>query len=283
MPITQSFTLCGEFPVCRIGFGAMRLTGPNEWGPPANWEQSLDVALRAVELGASYLDTADAYGPGINEEQLAEALHPYPDGLVIGTKAGQSRPGPEDWVPLGRPEYLRQQCELSLRRLRVDQISLFWLHRVDPLVSFDDQMGALKQLQEEGKIRHIGLSEVSVAEIERARGIVDITAVQNLYNLLDRRHEPVVEYCDRENIAFVPWLPVAGGKLTEPSGPVSVIARELGATAAQVALAWLLHRSPVIIPIPGTSSIKHLEENMSALTISLTGAQIEKLSSLASA
>jgi len=238
------------------------------------------VAQRAVELGVTFIDTADAYGPGTNEEQLAEALHPYPEGLVIGTKAGQSRPSAREWKPLGRPEYLRQQCELSLRRLRLERIDLFQLHRIDPQVPEEEQFGALAQLQQEGKIRHIGLSEVTVEQLERARRSIEVASVQNLYNLTERKHDDVLEYCTREDIAFIPWLPIASGQLSQAGGALATVAAELGATAAQISLAWLLHRSPVVIPIPGTSSLTHLEENVGAAELTLTDEQYATLTAL---
>lgn len=277
----NTFSIGGDLTVSRLGFGAMRLTGDLNWGLPADPESALKVARRVVELGINFIDTADAYGPGTNEEQLAEALHPYPDDLVIGTKAGQSRPSAREWKPLGRPEYLRQQCELSLRRLRVECIDLYQLHRIDPQVPTADQFGALAQLQQEGKIRHIGLSEVTVEQLEEARDTIDVVSVQNLFNLTDRHHEPVLDYCTRNNIAFIPWLPIARGEHALPGSPVADVAGDLGATPAQVALAWLLHRSPVVIPIPGTSSIAHLEENARATEIELTDEQFERLNRLA--
>lgn len=243
----------------RLGFGALRLR-------PRDWEGSKAVARRAVELGVRLIDTADAYDLGLNEELLAEALWPYPADLVIATKAGQAHPG-SDWIALGRPEYLRQQAELSLRRLRVEAIDLYQLHRVDPKVPFEDQIGTLKRLRDEGKVRHVGLSEVSVAEIERARPIVPIVSVQNLYNHADRRWEDVVDHCEREGIAFLPWLPVANSGRDEA---LARVAARVGASPTQVALAWLLRRSPVLLPIPGTSSIAHLEENVAAAGIELS-------------
>jgi aryl-alcohol dehydrogenase-like predicted oxidoreductase len=276
----STFTIGGELPVHRLGFGAMRLTGPHVWGPPADPANAMAVARRAVELGVNFIDTADSYGPGTNEELLAEALTPYADGLVIATKAGQSRPSAREWKPLGRPEYLRQQAELSLRRLRVERIDLFQLHRIDPAVPAGDQFGALKQLQNEGKIRHIGLSEVTVGQLTQAREIIDVVSVQNLYNLGDRKHEDVVTYCERENIAFIPWLPVAKGTLAAQDGPLARVAKELDATATQIALAWLLHRSPVVIPIPGTQSIAHLAENVAAADITLSTNQLAELDSI---
>ncbi|ADD44192.1 aldo/keto reductase [Stackebrandtia nassauensis DSM 44728] len=269
---SETIHIGGDLPVHRLGFGAMRLT-PDRWPTPAEKEHGIAVARRALELGVTLIDTADSYSYGANEELLAEALHPYPDNLVIATKAGQSRPDGA-WRPLGRPEYLKQQAELSLRRLRLDRIDLFQLHRIDPQVPFDDQIGALKEMRDSGMIRHIGLSEVGVAEIERARRIVDIVSVQNLYNVADRRHEAVVDYCEKNGIAFIPWLPVANGSHASSTSPVAALARELGATPIQAALAWQLHRSPVIVPIPGTKSAEHLAENMAAANLRLTEAQL---------
>jgi pyridoxine 4-dehydrogenase len=274
----DTIDLGGDLTVHRMGFGAMRLTGPLIWGPPADRDGAIAVARRAVELGVNFIDTADSYGPGANEELLAEALWPYPQGLVIGTKAGQSRPSAREWRPLGRPEYLRQQAELSLRRLRLERIDLFQLHRIDPKVPADEQFGALKQLQDEGKIRHIGLSEVTVEQLQQARRQIDVVSVQNLYNVSDRNHEPVLEYCAREGIAFIPWLPIARGDLATANGPLATVAEQLGATPAQVALAWLLKRSPVTVPIPGTSSIAHLEENVAAAELELSDEQFAQLS-----
>ncbi|MFD7642409.1 aldo/keto reductase [Kitasatospora sp. NPDC059795] len=260
-----------------MGFGAMRLTGPGVWGLPADVPAALDLARLAVELGVTFIDTADSYGPGTSEEMLAEALYPYPAGLVIGTKAGQSRPSRDEWLPLGRPEYLRQQAELSLRRLRLESLDLFQLHRIDPKVPVAEQFGALAQLQKEGKIRHIGLSQVSVAELEAARTEIDVVSVQNRYSLSDRVDEDVLEYCEREGIAFVPWLPIARGEHSRDRGVLAGVAAELGATTTQVSLAWLLHRSPVMIPIPGTSSAGHLRENVAAAELKLTDEQFARL------
>ncbi|MER6004974.1 aldo/keto reductase [Nonomuraea angiospora] len=270
----ETIDIGGDLSVRRLGFGAMRLT---DWGPPRDRPAAIAVARRAVELGVTLVDTADAYALGANEELLAEALHPYPSGLVIATKAGQSRPGRDRWKPLGRPEYLIQQAELSLRRLRLERIELFQLHRVDPQVPFAEQLGALKQLRDDGKIRHIGLSEVGVAQLEEARRTVPIASVQNLYNLADRRHEDVLDYCEAAGIAFIPWFPVAGGAHALAGGPLAQVAQQIGGTPAQVALAWLLARSPVTLPIPGTSSVVHLEENMAAMDIRLTGEQFGRL------
>jgi aryl-alcohol dehydrogenase-like predicted oxidoreductase len=247
----------------------MQLTGPGVWGQPADRAEAIAVLRRAVELGINLIDTADSYGPYVSEELIREALHPYSKGLVIATKAGLARPSPSRWVPLGRPEYLRQECEMSLRRLGVERIDLFQLHRIDPKVSADDQFGALRDLKKEGKIRHVGLSEVNVAEIEAARRIVPIATVQNQYNLAHRRFEDVLNYCTRENIGFIPWFPLATGDLAKPHGALTRIARQLGARPAQVALAWLLKKSPVMLPIPGTSKVKHLEENATAALLDL--------------
>ncbi|MBN9742732.1 oxidoreductase [Amycolatopsis sp. A1MSW2902] len=279
--MNDTFAIGGDLPVHRSGFGAMRLTGPNVWGDPADRDGAIEVARRAVELGITFIDTADAYGPGSNEELLADALHPYADGVVIATKAGQSRPGPGKWKPLGRPEYLRQQAELSLRRLKLDRFDLYQLHRIDPQVPASEQFGVLKELQDEGKIRHIGLSEVTVAQIEEARTQIKVASVQNLYNAAERQHEAVLDYCERESIAFIPWHPVAKGDLASAKGPLASIAKELGATPSQVALAWLYRRSSVVIPIPGTSSIKHLEENHAASALELADEQFAALSAIA--
>jgi aryl-alcohol dehydrogenase-like predicted oxidoreductase len=247
----------------------MRITGNGIWGEPADAEGAKRVLRRALELGVNFIDTADSYGPEVSERLIAEALHPYPKGLVIATKGGLTRQGPNKWAPVGRPEYLQQCVEMSLRRLRVDRIDLYQLHRIDPKVPAEESLGVLKELQKAGKIRHIGLSEVSTAEIERAKKIVPIVTVQNQYNLGDRRHENVVAYCETNRLGFIPWFPVAAGKLTSAGGPLEQAAKRHNVTAAQLALAWLLHRSPVILPIPGTSSVAHLEENVSAATTRL--------------
>jgi pyridoxine 4-dehydrogenase len=281
-PATKSgtFAIRGDLPVYRLGYGAMQLTGPGVWGEPADRAQAIAVLRRAVELGINLIDTADSYGPYVSEELIREALHPYPRGLVIATKAGLCRPGPSRWVPLGRPEYLRQECEMSLRRLGVERIDLFQLHRIDPKVPADTQFGALRDLQKEGKIRHVGLSEVSVAEIEAARRIVTVATVQNQYNLAYRDSEDVLDYCTRENIGFIPWFPLATGDLTKPHGALLKIAKALGATPGQVALAWLLKKSPVMLPIPGTSKVKHLEENAAAALVDLDDSAMEELANL---
>lgn len=275
MTVSATFTFDDTLSVHRLGFGAMRLTGDGR-KPPREDEQAIAVARRAVELGVEFVDTADAYGLGANEELLAEALSPYPANLLIATKAGQSRPG-GGWVPLGRPEYLRQQAELSLRRLGIERIELFQLHRIDPAVPLEDQIGALAQLRDEGKINRVGLSEVGIEQIEAARRIVQISSVQNRYNLTDRAWEDVVEYCEAAAIAFVPWLPIARGEHAGSQGALGAVAAELGASTAQVSLAWLLHRSPVIVPIPGTASRQHLEENCAAASLNLSEDQYQAL------
>lgn len=271
----------GDTVVHRLGYGAMQITGKGVWGPPRDRAEALRVLVRAVELGVDFIDTADSYGPYVSEELIAEALHPYPAGLVIATKAGLVRTGPGEWHPLGRPEYLRQECEMSLRRLEVDRIDLFQLHRIDPQVPAAEQFGLLRDLQKEGKVRHVGLSEVSVAEIAAARKVVSIATVQNLYNLQNRSAEAVVDYCEKEGIGFIPWFPIASGKLLDPDGPVARVAKEAGATASQVSLAWLLRRSKVMLPIPGTSSVAHVEENCGAGKVELSDAQYEALKGIA--
>jgi aryl-alcohol dehydrogenase-like predicted oxidoreductase len=272
-----TFAIGGRLPVHRLGYGAMQLTGPGVWGEPADRAEAIAVLRRAVELGINLIDTADSYGPHVSEELIREALHPYPKGLVIATKAGLTRTGPGRWVPLGRPEYLRQQCEMSLRRLGLDRIGLFQLHRIDPKVPADEQFGVLRDLQKEGKIAHVGLSEVNVAEIEAARRIVTVATVQNQYNVAYRDYEGVLGYCTRENIAFVPWFPLATGDLAKPHGVLVKIAKALGAMPAQVALAWLLKKSPVMLPIPGTSKVRHLEENTAAAFLDLDDSIMEEL------
>ncbi len=265
-----TFLIGGDLPVHRLGFGAMRITGPGVWGPPKDGAEALRVLRRLIDLGVDLIDTADSYGPYISEDLIAEALYPYPEGLVIATKAGFTRQGPNLWTPVGHPAYLRQEVEMSLRRLKVERIDLFQLHRIAPDTPAEVSLGELKKLQEEGKIRHIGLSEVTVDEIERARGIVDIVSVQNRYNLVARDSEDVLDYCTRENLGFIPWNPVAVGKLARPGGPLEAASREHGASPSQLALAWLLQRSPVMLPIPGTSTVAHLEENLGAASITLT-------------
>lgn len=277
-PITASgtFALGGDLPVHRLGFGAMRLTGDGIWGPPKDPATAVRVLRRAVELGVDFIDTADSYGPFVSEELIREALHPY-DGVVVATKGGLLRTGPGVWPICGRPDYLRQCVEMSLRRLGVERIDLWQLHRIDPEVPRDDQFGVMKDLQDEGKIRHLGLSEVTVEEIEAARAVIDVVSVQNLYNLGHRKAEPVLEYCERERLGFIPWFPVAAGDLAKPGGLLDDIARGAHATHAQLALAWLLRRSPVMLPIPGTGSLAHLEENCAAAGVELTDEQYAAL------
>ncbi|MDP3711319.1 MAG: aldo/keto reductase [Mycobacteriales bacterium] len=281
-PVTSSgtFSLGGDLPVHRLGFGAMRITGKGIWGPPADHDTALAVCRRAVELGVDFIDTADSYGPYVSEDLLREALHPY-DGVVVATKGGLTRWGPDQWEQVGRPEYLRQCVHMSLRRLGVERIDLWQLHRIDAQVPVEESLGAVKELQDQGLIRHVGLSEVTVEEIEQARKVVDVVSVQNLYNLANRQSEAVVDHCEAEGIAFIPWFPVASGDLARPGGVLDGIAKETGATPAQLALAWLLKRSPVILPIPGTGSVAHLEENCAAAEVSLTDAQFDALTDLA--
>lgn len=267
----------GDKTVSRMAFGAMRLADPAIWGPPANRDHSIRLARRAVELGVDHIDTADSYGLGVVEDILREALHPYPDHLLIATKVGQVQPRPGEWVPVGHPALLRHQCEMSLRRLGVDRIDLLYLHRADPNVPFADQLGTMKELQDEGKIAHFGLSEVGPEQIELARAIIDVAAIQNIYNLTTRNWDHVVEYCTRESIPFVPWFPVMNGALARPGGVAAEVAAATGSTPTQVALAWLLARAEVICPIPGTSSIAHLEENVAAASLRLTDEQIASL------
>jgi aryl-alcohol dehydrogenase-like predicted oxidoreductase len=276
MTLGGTLTL-GDREVHRLAFGAMRITGSGVWGPPADHDRALAVLRRAVELGVDLIDTADAYGPDVSEELIAEALHPYPDDLVVATKGGLERGGPGEWSRNGRPEHLREACEGSLRRLRVDRIDLYQLHSPDPDVPFEDSVGALKELQDEGKIRHVGLSNVHVGELEQARAIVDVVTVQNRFNLTDRHSEDVLDACERDGIGFFPWFPLAAGELAKPGGVVAQIAEAHDATPGQVALAWLLQRSPVMLPIPGTGSVDHLEENVAAAQLRLSDDEIASL------
>jgi aryl-alcohol dehydrogenase-like predicted oxidoreductase len=263
------FFIGGDLRVARLGYGAMRITGKGIWGEPLNRPEAIGVLRRAVELGIDFIDTADSYGPHVSEEIIAEALHPYPAGLVIATKGGFERPGPDRWVENGKPEYLKAACEGSLRRLRLDRIDLYQLHRIDPKVPADDQLGTLKDLQAQGKIRHIGLSEVSVRQIQYAQKIVPVVSVQNRYSISDRKSEDVLEYCEREKIGFIPWFPLAAGQLSGADSLVSRVAAQRKVTPSQVALAWLLARSPVMLPIPGTSRVEHLEENVAAADLKI--------------
>jgi pyridoxine 4-dehydrogenase len=272
------FPLGGDLPVHRLGLGTLRLTGPGVWGDPADPAEAVRVLRRAVELGVDFIDTAAAYGPFVSDRLIRQALHPYADGLVIAAKVGLARPGPDQFQPSGRPEFLREQAETSLRHLGVERVDLMLLHRVDPEVPLEDQVGELVLLQQEGKIGHIGLSEVTVDQIEQARAVTPIVAVQNLYNLSERGYEPVLEHCERAGIAFIPWFPIGSGALAQPGGRTAAVAEETGATAAQLALAWLLRRSPVMLPIPGTSSVAHVEENIRSAELKLTDEQYRALS-----
>jgi aryl-alcohol dehydrogenase-like predicted oxidoreductase len=271
----------GDLTVNRLGFGAMRITGPGIWGPPQDPEVAKQVLKRAVELGVDFIDTADSYGPFVSEDLIREALHPY-DGVTIATKGGLTRSGPGIWEQLARPEYLRQCVHMSLRRLGLERIDLWQLHRIDARVPVEESLGAVKELQDAGLIRHVGLSEVTVEQIEQARRVVDVVSVQNLYNLANRQSEDVLDYCEREGIGFIPWFPVAAGSLAKPGGVLDEIAREHQATHAQLALAWLLKRSPVMLPIPGTGSVAHLEENCAAAEVELTDDEYDALLKAAS-
>jgi pyridoxine 4-dehydrogenase len=277
------FLIGNDLGVARLGFCSMRITGKGIWGEPADRAEAIRVVRRAVELGINFIDTADSYGPYVSEEIIAEALHPYPADLVIATKGGFERPGPNQWAENGRPEHLRSACEGSLRRLRLNRIDLYQLHRIDPKVPAEDQLGTLKDLQAQGKIRHIGLSEVNVSQIQNAQAIVPIVGVQNRYSLSDRGSEDVLEYCEQERIGFIPWFPLAAGQLSGGRSPVSRVAEQLKATPSQVALAWLLWRSPVMLPIPGTSSVKHLEENVEAAALKLDDSAMRDLTKTARA
>ena len=271
--IQKTFTFGGDLTVNRLGFGAMRIVGDGVWGEPKDADNSKRVLRRAVELGVNFIDTADSYGPAVGERLIGEALAPYSSGVVIATKGGLTRQGPNKWAPVGRPEYLVQQVELSLRYLKLEAIPLWQLHRIDPKTPVEESLGPITRLQRQGKIRHIGLSEVKVPEIERVLKVAKVVSVQNKYNLNDRSHEDVLDYCEKNGIAFIPWFPVAAGKLAQPGGVLDEVAKRHGATVSQLSLAWLLHRSPVILPIPGTSSVAHLEENMKASDVTLSDAE----------
>ena len=276
-----TFALGGDLTVNRLGFGAMRLTGEGIWGEPKDAETAKQVLRRAIELGVNFIDTADSYGPEVSERLIGEALAPYAKGVVIATKAGLTRQGPNSWKPVGRPEYLEQQVEMSLRRLKTERIDLWQLHRIDPRTPVEESLGIIAKLQQQGKIRHVGLSEVKPAEIEQAQKIVKIVSVQNQYNITDRKHEDVVEYCTKHGIAFIPWAPVASGKLAEPGGKLEAMAKRHGATVSQLSIAWLLHHSPVMLPIPGTSSVEHLEENVVAANVKLEPAEWDEIETAA--
>jgi len=272
-----TYLIGGDLPVHRLGYGVMQLPGAGVWGESRDHDGALKVLRRTAELGITLIDTADAYGPFVADHLIREALYPYADDLVIATKVGFTRQGPNKWTAVGRPEYLRQQVELNLRHLGLDRIGLLQLHRIDPAVPLEDQLGELGKLQREGKIRHIGLSEVSIAELEAARQIVDIVSVQNRYNLADRNSEDVLDYAEANNIAFIPWFPLATGHLAKGGGPVDAVAKAHDATPSQIALAWLLRRSPVVLPIPGTSSVEHLDDNTAAALIELSDAEFSSL------
>jgi aryl-alcohol dehydrogenase-like predicted oxidoreductase len=274
---SPTFDIAGELTVNRLGFGAMQLTGRGVWGEPDDPDECRRVLQRAVELGVNFIDTANSYGPEVSERLIAEALHPYPDDLVIATKAGFERPGPGQWVVNGDPAYLKRECEGSLRRLKLDQIPLFQLHRIDRNVPLEEQIGALIELRDEGKIRFIGLSEVDVSQLDEVRALAPVASVQNRYNLGDRSAEPVLEACERDGIGFIPWFPLNTGGLADAGGPLAAIAERHGASPAQLALSWLLHRSPVMLPIPGTSKVDHLEDNMKAAALELSDDEVAEL------
>ena len=277
----DTFTIGGDLEVHRLGFGAMRITGDGIWGPPDDPEEAKRLLRRVVEAGVDLIDTADSYGPEVSENLIAEALHPYPESLVIATKGGLRRTGPSQWPRDARPERLKECCEGSLRRLKLDRIELYQLHSPDNRVPLEESMGALKELQDEGKIGHVGVSNVSAEQLERARAVVEVVSVQNRYNLEDRRSDDLLDACEAANIGFIPWFPLATGRLAEPGGPLDRIAREHGATPAQIALAWLLARSPVMLPIPGTSSIAHFEENLAAAEVDLSPDEVAEIGSYA--
>jgi pyridoxine 4-dehydrogenase len=277
MAASKTFNIGGDLEVNRLGFGAMRITGEGIWGEPTDLEESKRVLKRAVELGVNFIDTADSYGPDVSENLIGETLSPFKEGLVIATKAGLTRQGPNLWQPVGRPEYLAQEVEMSLRRLRTKRIDLWQLHRIDPKVPVEESLAPIVEFQKQGKIRHVGLSEVKPHEIDRARKVMNIVSVQNLYNVADRQHEDVLEYCEKNNLAFIPWFPVAAGKLAQPGGKLDQLAKKHKATVSQISLAWLLHRSPVMLPIPGTSSVAHLEENLKAAEIKLSKAEMQEI------
>ena len=277
MTIDKTFTIGKELRVNRLGFGSMRLTGTGIWGEPKDPEEARRVLKRALKLGVNFIDTADSYGPDVSERLIGETLSPFPKGLVVATKGGLTRQGPDRWSPDGRPDYLAKEVEKSLRLLKTDVIDLWQLHRIDPKVPVEQSLEPIAKLKQQGKIRHIGLSEVKPGDIDRARKVVEIVSVQNLYNVGDRQHEDVLEYCERHNIAFIPWFPVAAGNLARPGGKLDEIAKHHGATVAQLSIAWLLHRSSVILPIPGTSSVAHLEENMKAADLTLSEAEMKEI------
>jgi pyridoxine 4-dehydrogenase len=275
--LKKTFIIGGDLEVNRLGYGAMRLTGNGVWGEPKDPGEAKRVLRRAVELGVNFIDTADSYGPVVSERLIGEALSPFSKGLVVATKAGFTRQGPDQWIPLGRPEYLVQQVEMSLRWLKTDVIDLWQLHRIDARVPVEESLGAIARLQSQGKIRHVGLSEVKPKEIDRARKVIEIVSVQNQYNLGDRQHEDVLQYCEKHHLAFIPWFPVAAGSLARPGGKLDKVAKQHGSTVSQLSLAWLLHRSPVTLPIPGTSSVAHLEENLKAAEIAVSAEDMKAI------
>ena len=279
--VQKTFKLGGDLEVNRLGYGAMRLTGKGIWGEPADLDEAKRLLKRAVELGVNFIDTADSYGPDVCEQLIGDTLSPFAKGLVIATKAGLTRQGPDRWLPVGRPEYLQQQVEMSLRFLKTNTIDLWQLHRIDAKVPVEESLAPIVKLKKQGKIRHIGLSEVKPDEIDRVRKIVEVVSVQNIYNVGERQHEDVVDYCEKNGIAFIPWFPVAAGKLAKPGGKLDEISKRHGATVSQLSLAWLLHRSPVMLPIPGTSSVAHLEENMKAVEVSLSTAEMAEIEAAA--
>jgi pyridoxine 4-dehydrogenase len=275
--VQKTFKIGGDLEVNRLGYGAMRLTGDGIWGEPKDPAEAGRVLKRAVELGVNFIDTADSYGPDVSERLIGEALSPFPKGLVVATKGGFVRTGPNKWVQVGLPQYLHQQVEMSLRFLKTDTIDLWQLHRIDPKVPVEESLSIIAKLQKQGKIRHVGLSEVKPHEIDQARKVIDIVSVQNQYNLSDRQHEDVLTYCETNGLAFIPWFPVAAGKLAQPGGKLDEISKRHGVAVSQLTLAWLLHRSPVMLPIPGTSSVAHLEENLKAADISLSDAEMKEI------
>jgi pyridoxine 4-dehydrogenase len=275
--MSKTFKIGNDLEVNRLGFGAMRLTGTGIWGEPKDPQEARRVLKRAIELGVNFIDTADSYGPDVSERLIGETLSPFPKGLVVATKGGLTRQGPDRWSPDGRPDYLAKEVEKSLRLLKTDVIDLWQLHRIDPKVPVEQSLEPIVKLKQQGKIRHIGLSEVKPKDIDRARKVVEIVSVQNLYNVGDRQHEDVLEYCERHNIAFIPWFPVAAGKLAQTGGKLDEIAKRHGSTVAQLSIAWLLHRSAVMLPIPGTSSVAHLEENVKAAGLSLSEAEMKEI------
>ena len=275
--IQQTFKIGGDLEVNRLGYGAMRITGDGIWGEPKDPAECKRVLKRAVELGINFIDTADSYGPDVSERLIGEALSPFPKGLVVATKGGFVRTGPNKWIEVGLPQYLQQEVEMSLRNLKTDVIDLWQLHRIDPKVPVEESLAPIAKLQKEGKIRHVGLSEVKPHEIDQARKVIDIVSVQNMYNVGERKHEDVLEYCEKNNLAFIPWFPVAAGKLARPGGKLDELAKRHEVSVSQLSISWLLHRSPVMLPIPGTSSVAHLEENMKAAEISLSDAEMKEI------